>query len=90
MLKTQTNNNPPITTTTRTFEMLNLTTNKKKEEKTLLPPEHLFSDYIEITYLGFVILTGLTLNFVVLKNLLIEKKINERGGKFKVILIISY
>ncbi|CAK5089568.1 unnamed protein product [Meloidogyne enterolobii] len=53
------------------------------EENIILPPEHLFSDYIEIVYLGSVILTGLTLNFCVLKRLLIEKKMTERGGRPK-------
>lgn len=55
------------------------------EENIISPPEHLFSDYIEIVYLGSVILTGLTLNFCVLKRLLIEKKMTERGGRPKVI-----
>lgn len=53
------------------------------EDDQILPPEHLFSDYIEITYLGAVIITGLALNFCVLRRLLREKRLAERGGRPK-------
>ena len=49
----------------------------------MLPPEHLFSDYIEITYLGAVIIAGVALNFCVLRRLLREKRLAERGGRPK-------
>uniref|UniRef100_A0A1I8BLM6 G_PROTEIN_RECEP_F1_2 domain-containing protein n=1 Tax=Meloidogyne hapla TaxID=6305 RepID=A0A1I8BLM6_MELHA len=74
----QTTNIPPTTT-----PLFSSSINSTEEDKNILPPEHLFSDYIEIAYLGFVILTGLTLNFCVLKRLLIEKKMTERGGRPK-------
>ena len=54
----------------------------------MLPPEHLFSDYIEITYLGAVIIAGLALNFCVLRRLLREKRLAERGGRPKAFLTL--
>uniref|UniRef100_A0A183CJC7 G_PROTEIN_RECEP_F1_2 domain-containing protein n=2 Tax=Globodera pallida TaxID=36090 RepID=A0A183CJC7_GLOPA len=47
----------------------------------LVPPQHLFSDYVEIAYLGLVICAGLALNISVLKRLLLERKRAKRGNK---------
>ena len=56
----------------------------------MLPPEHLFSDYIEITYLGAVIIAGLALNFCVLRRLLRDKRLAERGGRPKAFDLTSF
>uniref|UniRef100_A0A914GTI1 G-protein coupled receptors family 1 profile domain-containing protein n=1 Tax=Globodera rostochiensis TaxID=31243 RepID=A0A914GTI1_GLORO len=47
----------------------------------LVPPQHLFSDYVEIAYLGLVICAGLALNISVLKRLLLERRRAKRGNK---------
>ena len=46
-------------------------------ESLSLPPEHLFSDYVEMAYLTFIILVGLPINLHVLMKLVREKKKNS-------------
>lgn len=71
------------TTTTTTGTMMEVAAAGDMGEEEV-PPEHLFSDYIEITYLGAVISAGLALNFCVLRMLLREKRLLDRGGRQKV------
>ncbi|KAL3073104.1 hypothetical protein niasHT_035380 [Heterodera trifolii] len=47
----------------------------------VMPPQHLFSDYVEIAYLGLVICAGLALNISVLKRLMVERRRARRSNK---------
>lgn len=44
------------------------------------PPEHLLSDYIEIAYLGLLILTGLPFNLYILGRLIKQKPSTQKDG----------
>lgn len=44
-----------------------------------LPPQHLLSDYVEMAYLGVVILVGTSINLHILFKLIQEKKKNSNN-----------